>query len=241
MGSSKIQERIAEIEKELRTMKYNKSTEGHFLLLRGRLAELKREVEHERKKSKQARAGKPLVEKSGDATVLLLGPGADRRVEVLCPRAGRRQEAVVGSLDFQGASIQAVGLTFAHPELVNLLMRARLVLLTDPGAREWLPEAHRARAVVPSSWARGPLTREIWDRLRLIRVYLRPQRGQVSPRPMVLPAGATLRELCRTIHTSMEGDLRYALLRGPSARHPDQRVGLDHRLAEGDQVTLVTK
>lgn len=241
MASSKIRERIAAIETELRTMKYNKSTEGHFLLLRGRLAELKREVEHERKKAKQARAGKPLVEKSGDATVLILGAGADRRVETLCSHAGRRQGAVVGTLGHGGATLQLVGFPFPHTELANLIFRAGLILLDEPVAREWLPESHRPKAVVPSSWARGPLVREMWQRLGLIRVYLRPQRGQVSLRPMVLPRGATLRHLCRTIHTTMEGQFRYALLRGPSARHPDQRVGLDHHLAEGDQVTLVTK
>ncbi|MEM3206624.1 MAG: TGS domain-containing protein [Halobacteria archaeon] len=240
MGS-KIQERIAEIERELRTMKYNKSTEGHFLLLRGRLAELKRQVEHERKKSKQARAGKPLVEKSGDATVLVLGAGADRRVGTLCSHAGRKQGAAVGTMSLEGASLQLVGFPYPHTEIANLVMRAGLILLEEPAARQWLPEAFRDRAVTPSSWARGPLVREMWQRLGLIRVFLRPQRGKVSPRPMVLPAGATLRHLCRAVHTTMEQEFRYALLRGPSARHPDQRVGLDHRLAEGDQVTLVTK
>lgn len=239
--ASKIEERIREIEQELRTMDYNKSTESHFLRLRRRLAELKREAQHERKKAKQARSGKPLVERSGDATVLLVGPGADRRAEALCGRAGSRQGVAVGTLDCGGASLQVVGFPFPHAELANLVLRSRLVLLTEPGAREWLPEGWRSRAVVPTSWARAALVREVWDRLGLIRVYLRPQRGEVSSRPMVLPAGATLRELCRTIHTSMVEELRYALLRGPSARHPDQRVGLDHRLAEGDQVTLVTK
>lgn len=241
MGPSKLQERIAAIESELRTMKYNKATERHFLLLRGRLAELKREVERERKKSKQARAGKPLVEKSGDATVLILGAGADRRVEALCSHAGRREGVAVGTMNVEGASLQMVGFPYPHAELANLALRAGLILLEEPAAREWLPEAHRPKAVTPSSWAREPLVREVWQRLGLIRVYLRPQRGQVSPRPMVLPKGSSLRHLCRAIHTAMEQQFRYALLRGPSARHPDQRVGLDHRLAEGDQVTLITR
>ncbi len=64
-------ERIAEMEKELSTMQYNKRTQHHYGLLRARIAQLK---EKQEKRSKSAGKSEGYeVKRSGDATVILLG------------------------------------------------------------------------------------------------------------------------------------------------------------------------
>ena len=70
--SEKIEQRIADIEAELAKMQYNKATQGHFGVLRARLAQLNNELVERAIKSNRKGTGF-FVKKHGDATVILLG------------------------------------------------------------------------------------------------------------------------------------------------------------------------
>ena len=70
--SEKIEQRIADIEAELAKMQYNKATQGHFAVLRARLAQLQNELVERAIKSNRKGSGF-FVKKHGDATVILLG------------------------------------------------------------------------------------------------------------------------------------------------------------------------
>lgn len=70
--SEKIEQRIADIEAELAKMQYNKATQGHFGVLRARLAQLNNELVERAIKSNRKGSGF-FVKKHGDATVILLG------------------------------------------------------------------------------------------------------------------------------------------------------------------------
>jgi len=67
----KIDERIKDLEKDLSSGKYDKSTAHHFALVKAQLSKLKE------RKEKQASSGKGVygysVRKSGDASVILVG------------------------------------------------------------------------------------------------------------------------------------------------------------------------
>ncbi|MBW2988124.1 GTP-binding protein [Candidatus Woesearchaeota archaeon] len=66
-----IKQKIAELEEELRTTKYNKATQHHIGLVKAKIARLKRELALETsKKSKHTGFS---VKKTGDATVVLVG------------------------------------------------------------------------------------------------------------------------------------------------------------------------
>jgi small GTP-binding protein len=54
--------------------------------------------------------------------------------------------------------------------------------------------------------------------------------------PIVLPRGATVAEFAHAIHRGLS--VREALITGPSARFPGQRVGPKHELCDGDYVDL---
>ncbi len=65
--------KIEDLEKELRTTKYNKATQGHIGLVKAKLALLKeKQVSRSQQKTGKSEHGYS-VRKSGDATVLLLG------------------------------------------------------------------------------------------------------------------------------------------------------------------------
>ena len=67
-----IEQRIKELEEEIKRTQYNKATEKHILRLKARIAYLKRELEERRKKQKAQRSKG--IKKSGDATVAFIGP-----------------------------------------------------------------------------------------------------------------------------------------------------------------------
>jgi len=68
-----IEQRIKELEEEIKRTQYNKATEKHILRLKARIAYLKKELEERKKRQKAQRGGKG-IKKSGDATVALIGP-----------------------------------------------------------------------------------------------------------------------------------------------------------------------
>jgi len=86
-----------------------------------------------------------------------------------------------------------------------------------------------------------PLKRKIFEKLNLIRVYLKPRGEKVVDRkePMVLRRGSTVADLCRRIHGELVRNFRYARVWGRSTKYPGQRVGATHELADGDVVSIV--
>ncbi|MHC1575718.1 MAG: OBG GTPase family GTP-binding protein [Methanosarcinaceae archaeon] len=80
----------------------------------------------------------------------------------------------------------------------------------------------------------------IFDALDFIRVYLKPQ-GEPADmdEPMIISKGATVGTLSGRLHRDFQNKFRYAHVWGHSAKHPGQRVGLDHVLADGDLLTLI--
>jgi uncharacterized protein len=79
----------------------------------------------------------------------------------------------------------------------------------------------------------------IWDLSGLIRVYLRPRGGRVSPDPVVLARGGSIADLTGQVNRAWLSLFRAAHVTGPSARFDEQQVGLEHVLLDGDVVELV--
>ncbi len=81
----------------------------------------------------------------------------------------------------------------------------------------------------------------IFDELNFIRVFLRPQGEKADDEPMVVKKGSSVEDICNKLHSDFIENFRYARIWGPTAKFPKQRVGLDHELAEGDTVRIITK
>ncbi len=80
----------------------------------------------------------------------------------------------------------------------------------------------------------------IYDRLGLVRVYLKPQGGEADfKEPLILRSGATIATACERIHRGLAKEAKYALVSGESVRFKVQRVGMDHAVMDGDIVTVV--
>lgn len=117
---------------------------------------------------------------------------------------------------------------------------------TDLVSPKYVAEARKriGKDLVPISADRNvnidELREAIYDRLRLIKVYLKPRNGSPDfEEPLIVTAGSTISDVCRKIHRKFAGEAKYALVSGTSVRFSPQRVGVDHVLQDSDIVTIV--
>ncbi|MDP8889178.1 MAG: GTP-binding protein [Thermoproteota archaeon] len=84
------------------------------------------------------------------------------------------------------------------------------------------------------------LKEAIYQRLGFIRVYMRPKGGETDfKEPLIIKNSATVQDVCNKIHRNMAKNFRYGLVWGKSAKFAGQKVGLDHKLADEDVLTIV--
>ncbi len=75
----------------------------------------------------------------------------------------------------------------------------------------------------------------IFEKLKLIRVYTRSRfEGGDNDEPLVVKAGTTVLQAVEKISRELKAAAKAAKIWGPSAKHPGQRVGLEHVLKDGD-------
>ena len=97
---------------------------------------------------------------------------------------------------------------------------------------------------VPISAERGLnmdlLAERIWKTLDFIRIYLKRPDGEADlEKPLILPAGSTLRDVCKKISPRFVEGAKYAFVSGSSVKFTGQRVSLDHIPADEDIVTIM--
>jgi len=100
------------------------------------------------------------------------------------------------------------------------------------------------RDFVPISAEKGfnmdMLAERIWETLNFIRIYLKRPDGDADfEKPLILPAGSTLRDVCKKIHPRFVEGAKYAFVSGSSVKFTGQRVSLDHIPADKDVVTIM--
>ena len=111
-----ITQRISEIEEEIRKTPYHKGTEHHIGKLKARIAKLREEEIEEGFKKRGGGGGGYAVAKTGDASVVFVGPpsvGKSTLLNKLTKAQSKvgeydftTQEVIPGMMDFNGAKIQ---------------------------------------------------------------------------------------------------------------------------------------
>lgn len=82
----------------------------------------------------------------------------------------------------------------------------------------------------------------IYDHLGFVRIYLKPYGHEADmEEPMIMRKGTKIEDICRRLHRDFVDQFRYAKIWGPSVKHDAAKVGLQHEVADGDIVTIVTK
>jgi ribosome-interacting GTPase 1 len=114
--------------------------------------------------------------------------------------------------------------------------------LIDPDYVETVNDQLDARGVDPEEAifisaedGRGldALRETLWEELGLIRIYMdKPGRGVDEEEPLILFEGDTIEDACEKLGGEFLERFRFARVSGPSAKHDQQQVGLDHELAD---------
>jgi len=85
----------------------------------------------------------------------------------------------------------------------------------------------------------GALKDAIWAKLGLMRVFMKlPGREADMNEPLIMKRGCTVLDAAEKTLRARSKYLKYARIWGPSAKFPEQKVGPEHRLSEGDIVEL---
>jgi small GTP-binding protein len=99
---------------------------------------------------------------------------------------------------------------------------------------------HPAMISAATGYHMEELKEEIYQSLGFMRVYLKPQSGEADlEEPLIIRTGSTVEDVCRKLHRDFVERFRFARVWGRSVKHPGQRVGLVHRLREGDLLTII--
>ena len=85
------------------------------------------------------------------------------------------------------------------------------------------------------------LKEQIYESLEFVSIYMKPQGEKADlEEPMVVRKGTTITEICQRLHRDFVRKFRYSQIWGPSAKFPGQTVGLNHKVLDGDIVSIIT-
>jgi ribosome-interacting GTPase 1 len=86
------------------------------------------------------------------------------------------------------------------------------------------------------------LKEQIFQKLDFIRIFMRPKGEETDyEEPMIVRNGSLILDICNKVHRNLKDEFRYAQVWGSSVKFPGQRVGISHRLMDGDVLTLISK
>ncbi len=86
------------------------------------------------------------------------------------------------------------------------------------------------------------LKEAIYQKLDLIRVYTKSKWEEADlTEPLMVKKGSAISDVCEQLHRDLINEFKFAQVWGKSAKHPGQKLGLKHVLADGDLVYIHKK
>ncbi len=82
----------------------------------------------------------------------------------------------------------------------------------------------------------------IYDNLHFIQIFLKPQGEEADlEEPLIVKSGTDVGMVCDILHREFRNKFRYAQVWGPSGKFPGQTVGIDHKLLDGDILSVIVR
>ena len=79
------------------------------------------------------------------------------------------------------------------------------------------------------------LKKKIFLSFNKVRIYTK-QNNQISKEPVVLDEGSIIKDVAEKIRKNSPSNIKEARITGPSAKFPNQKVSLEHKVKDGDMV-----
>ena len=258
------QEKLLAMKKMLATSPKHKSAEKLNAQLKRRYAQLKKDIEHDKKSGKGRSFS---IRKEGAATVVFVGLQDCGKTKLFSNLTGQKYagennyQVQMRMIPYENVWLQGVDLPAFHlgiaespgaGQLFDLIRNAELIiyLVKSGNDLDLIKNEFEKReidfrnksfiALKNTEVDIEKLKKELWAKARKIRVRTRT-RGVTAPKPVVLKIGATVKDLAETVHKEFLLKFKHAKIWGPSARFAGQQVGFEHKLADGDVVEIFTK
>jgi len=251
-------DKIKKLKKLLSVTPTHKGAEKLKAQLKKKLAELKKDERKKTKKRKSlsvpkegcARISLIGLPNSGKSTFLKRVTGAGPKIADY-PYTTTKPEA--GMLDFNGVQIQIIEIpsTFTR-EVLSIAHSSELVLFLlgeKLNKDEQMKQLNKLKErenfenfiFVKSNITKEELFKRIWKRLGLIRVYTKEPGKKKIDRPIILDKNSRVEDACKSVHKDFFRYFKFAKISGPSAKFDWERVGLEHKLKDGDIVEIHMK
>jgi ribosome-interacting GTPase 1 len=125
----------------------------------------------------------------------------------------------------------------------TLVVANKADLGADPGTIEQLKMTADPLEVLVISAEKTPnlattIGNKLFKFLEIARIYTKEPGEEPAREPVVVRRGITVGELARTIHNDFYENFKYARIWGPSAKFPNEKVGLDRVLEDGTIIRL---
>lgn len=243
-------EKIAALEEMIRAAPKHKGAEAMLSQLKQRLAKLKSQSE-----SKSARKSIN-IPKEADAQVCILGLTQSgksallRKLTNAKPKISEQPYTTtkpeIGVADYCGVKLQLIEIPSSfrreHMSIAQNCDAVAIMARNENDREEMKNILERFRIRKPSCFVslndNPEKTKEkIWNMLGLIKVYTKEPGKRAEKKPMVLKAGATVGDAVADIHKDFLKFFRFARVWG-STKFPGEKVGLEHRLEDGDVMEI---
>ena len=84
-----------------------------------------------------------------------------------------------------------------------------------------------------------PLKELIFEKMDFMRVCMKePKKDADTEKPLIIKRGSTIGDVCNKLHKDFTKKFKFARVWGKSARHPAQKLGLDHTLQDKDVLEI---
>ncbi|MCK9152447.1 OBG GTPase family GTP-binding protein [Methanobacterium alcaliphilum] len=91
-------------------------------------------------------------------------------------------------------------------------------------------------------WNIENLKDEIFNRLGLIRIYLKPQGKKTDyEEPLIIKEGSNVKDICGKLHRDFVRKFRHAKVWGSSVKFEGQKVGPEHVMNDKDVLRIIIK
>ena len=165
-------------------------------------------------------------------------------IEDICREWGYLNGTVVVRQDL--TEDQLIDVLAGNRVYTKALVAVNKIDLVGPDYLKALQAKFPGWRLVPISAEKGvgltKLKDEIYETLRFMRVYLKPQGEEADMKePLIVKDRSDVGMVCDSIHREWRRRFRYANVWGPSAQFPGQKVGVDHVLLDSDVLTIILR
>jgi len=243
-------EKIFALEEMIRECPKHKGAENLLAQLKSKLSKLKSQTE-----TKASRKG-TAIKKDGDAQVCILGLTNSGKSSLLKKLTNAKPEISdvpfttnkpeIGTMDYEGVKIQLIEIPSMfrrdHMSIVQNCDGIVIVYRNEEEKNKIIEIIDKFRIKKPISYAEGEIIdikKNIWNNLRLIRIYTKVNEKYDDNKPMVMKSGSTIRDAVFKLHKDFLKYFKFARVWG-STKFPGEKVGLKYILSDKDIIEIHT-